>query len=117
MDGLICTEGHMQCEEHPLRGCTEHVNGPCLHPGERLYDPYGKALEAQVERHNEKLKERRCEWSINPFAMGDEDEQCSNPGRPEWFRRKTDGVVRESFRCPEHSRMTNEAWEHETPQG
>lgn len=53
----------------------------------------------------------RCDWEVNPFAMGGGEEQCPNPGRLEYFRLKMDGEIRASYRCREHSGMTNEAWE------
>lgn len=38
---LECIYGHVQCEEHhPMRVCNDHVNGPCLAPGQMLADPY-----------------------------------------------------------------------------
>lgn len=37
----VCIEGHHLCEEgHAMPRCTEHVNGPCPHPGAKLADPY-----------------------------------------------------------------------------
>lgn len=52
-----------------------------------------------------------CDWYVNPFAMGDEDGQCGKPGRPEKFRRKSDGKIGSSLRCSEHSGWTNDQWE------
>jgi hypothetical protein len=99
---LECTHGHWMCDQHPPLGCDEHKNGPCYHAGEGLADPYRKAI----------IAAERCHWEVNSFAMGDEDGQCPNPGQLEWFRRKTDAVVNESYRCLEHSGWTNDAWEN-----
>lgn len=38
---LECIYGHVQCEDdHPMRVCDLHRNGPCLAPGQMLADPY-----------------------------------------------------------------------------
>lgn len=41
---LACIHGHELCMDraHPPGFCDEHVNGPCLHPGEMLADPYAR---------------------------------------------------------------------------
>lgn len=38
-----CVEGHAMCmDDHAMRECPEHRNGPCPMPGAKVADPYAR---------------------------------------------------------------------------
>ena len=76
---LECVHGHIMCEDdHPMRICDVHVNGPCYHPGEGLADPYLLAEKRRaliyllVRRLGDVLEQQECPASY--FGLDLEDD-------------------------------------------
>ena len=56
-----------------------------------------------------------CTYTVNPFAMSDEQSECGKePTSRQYFRNKESGVVQFDERCIDHERDCNDKWEHVT---